>query len=62
MASRRRAFTVIDRTALSLRLRDRWGIRMIARTLGRSPGTVSDEVNRNGGAAVYEAGQPPPKL
>ena len=29
---------------------------MIARSLGRSAGTVSDEVNRNGGAATYEAG------
>ena len=28
---------------------------MIARSLGRSAGTVSNEVNRNGGAATYEA-------
>ena len=50
MADPRRAFTVVDRTTISLRLRDGWGIRMIARSLGRSPGTISDEVNRNGGA------------
>lgn len=56
MADPRRAFTVVDRTTLSLRLRDGWGVRMIARSLGRSPGTVSDEINRNGGAAAYEAG------
>jgi IS30 family transposase len=29
---------------------------MIARTLGRSAGTISDEVNRHGGSAGYEAG------
>jgi IS30 family transposase len=37
-------------------LRDGWGVRTIARSIGRAPGTVSDEVNRNGGAAAYEAG------
>ena len=57
MASPRRAFTVVDRTTIALRLRDGWGVRMIARSLGRSAGTVSDEVNRNGGAATYEAGR-----
>ena len=56
MADPRRAFTVVDRTTISLRLRDGWGIRMIARSLGRSPGTISDEVNRNGGSMAYEAG------
>ncbi len=56
MAAQRRKFTVVDRTTIALRLRDGWGIRRIARSLGRSPGTVSDEVNRNGGQAVYEAG------
>ena len=55
MASPRRAFTVVDRTTIALRLRDGWGVRMIARSLGRSAGTVSNEVNRNGGAATYEA-------
>jgi IS30 family transposase len=56
MADPRRAFTVVDRTTISLRLRDGWGIRKIARSLGRSPGTISDEVNRNGGSMAYEAG------
>jgi len=64
MAAPRRAFTVVDRTTISLRLRDGWGIRMIARTPGRpdartpgrSAGTVSDEINRNGGQAAYDAG------
>ncbi len=28
---------------------------MIARSLGRSPGTISDEVNRHGGASAYKA-------
>jgi len=56
MATPRRAFTVVDRTTIDLRLRDGWGVGMIARSLGRSAGTVSDEVNRNGGAATYEAG------
>jgi IS30 family transposase len=56
MAAQRRNLTVVDRTTIALRLRDGWGIRRIARDLGRSPGTVSDEVNRNGGQAAYEAG------
>jgi len=56
MAAQRRNLTVVDRTTIALRLRDGWGIRRIARDLGRSPGTVSDEVNRNGGQATYEAG------
>ena len=55
MASSRRAFTVVDRSTIALRLRDGWGVRMIARSLGRSAGTVSNEVNRNGGAATYDA-------
>ena len=56
MASQRRKLTVVDRTTIALRLRDGWGIRQIALGLGRSPGTVSDEVTRNGGCANYEAG------
>jgi IS30 family transposase len=56
MADQRRKFSVVDRTTIALRLRDGWGIRRIAGALGRSPGMVSDEVNRNGGSAVYEAG------
>jgi transposase, IS30 family len=56
MAVSRRALTVVDRTTIALRLRDGWGIRQIAGALARSPGTISDEVNRNGGSAAYEAG------
>ena len=56
MAAQRRKLTVVDRTAIGLRLRDGWGIRQIALALGRSAGTVSDEVNRNGGQAAYDAG------
>jgi IS30 family transposase len=56
MASRTRALTVVDRTTIGLRLADGWGIRRIARGLGRSAGTISDEVSRNGGKAAYEAG------
>jgi IS30 family transposase len=52
MAVPRRAFTVVDRTTIALRLRDGWGIRQIACALGRSPGTISDEVNRNEGSVV----------
>ena len=56
MAAQRRKFTVVDRTTIALRLRDGWGIRRIACGLGRSPGTISDEVNRYGGSVAYEAG------
>ncbi len=56
MAAPRRALTVIDRTTIALRLQDGWGIRRIARGLGRSAGTISDEVNRNGGSTAYWAG------
>jgi IS30 family transposase len=48
--------TVIDCTTIALRLRDGWGIWQIARGLCRSPGTISDEINRNGGSAAYDAG------
>lgn len=58
MVAQRRKFTAVDRTTIALRLRDGWGIRRIARALGRSPGTVSDEVNRNGGHAVRKALMP----
>jgi len=34
-------------------LRDGWGIWAIARTLDRSAGTISDEIQRHGGAAAY---------
>jgi IS30 family transposase len=47
--------SVIDRTTIELRLGDGWGIRAIAASLGRSGGTISDEVGRHGGAALYRA-------
>jgi IS30 family transposase len=56
MADQRRALTVVDRATIALRLGDGWGIRKIGFALGRSPGAISDEVSRNGGAAGYEAG------
>ncbi len=56
MAAPRRTLTIVDRTTIALRLRDGWGIRQVACALGRSPGTISDEVNRNGGTGAYEAG------
>jgi transposase, IS30 family len=55
MAGKRRALTVFDRLLVDLRLRDGWGVRAIARALDRSPGMVSDEINRHGGAASYQA-------
>jgi len=56
MAGPRRALTIVDRTTIALRLHESWGIRRIACALARSPGTISDEVARNGGPAAYEAG------
>ena len=55
MAGARRWLTVFDRFLIDLRLRDGWGVRAIARALDRSPGMVSDEINRHGGAAAYQA-------
>lgn len=47
MTSQRRALTVVDRTTIEVRLRDGWGIRAIAAALGRSAGTISDEIARH---------------
>ena len=55
MAGTRRSLTMFDRLLIELRLRDGWGIRAIARALDRSPGMVSDEIARHGGAAAYQA-------
>jgi IS30 family transposase len=55
MASKRRRLTVVDRTMIELRLRDGLGVRAIAEQLGRSPGTISDEINRHSGVAAYRA-------
>jgi transposase, IS30 family len=55
MAVQRRRLTVVDRTIIELRRRDGWSIRMIGRELGRSSGTICDEIRRHGDAAVYRA-------
>jgi IS30 family transposase len=55
MAFRRRKLTVIDRTMIEIRLRDGWGIRAIALSLCRSPGTICDEIGRHGGVGGYLA-------
>lgn len=55
MGIQRRCLSVFDRSVIEFRLRDGWGLRAIARALGRSAGTVSDEVKRHGGAAAYQA-------
>jgi IS30 family transposase len=51
----RRILSIVDRTTIELRLGDGWGIRAIARALGRSAGTISDEVRRHKDAAGYRA-------
>jgi transposase, IS30 family len=48
MTAQRRALTVVDRTMIEVRLQDGWGIRAIAASLGRSAGTISDEIARHG--------------
>lgn len=40
---------------IEIRQRDGWGIRPIARSLGRSPGTICTEIKRHRGAAGYLA-------
>jgi IS30 family transposase len=46
---------VVDRTIIELRRRDGWSMRLIARELGRSSGTICDEIGRHGDAAGYLA-------
>ena len=55
MAISRRMLTLIDRTTIAVRLSDRWSIRRISQSLGRSPGTICDEINRHGGVSGYQA-------
>jgi IS30 family transposase len=55
MAGKRRKLTVVDRTMIELRLRDGMGVRAIAEQLCRSPGTISDEINRHSGSVAYRA-------
>lgn len=57
MAISRRKLTAVDRALIEVRLSDGWGIRPIARALGRSAGTICDEIGRHGGASAYRAEQ-----
>ncbi|WP_429648161.1 helix-turn-helix domain-containing protein [Skermanella aerolata] len=50
MQRQRRKLTVEDRVAIDLRRKDGWGVRAIARELGRSPGAG------RGGSAVGPVG------
>src|SRR5215218_7145278 len=46
MQRQRRKLTVVDRVAIELRRKDGWGVRAIARELGRSPSVISAELGR----------------
>lgn len=50
MVVHRRKLTVADRVMIQVRLEDGCGIRQIARLLGRSAGTISDEIKRHSSA------------
>ncbi|WP_425299019.1 helix-turn-helix domain-containing protein, partial [Rhizobium sullae] len=57
-AERRRApkaLSLNEREEISRGLSTQCSLRSIARTLGRSPSTISREVRRNGGLACYRA-------
>ena len=55
MAGPKRVLTIFDRTSIELRLRDGFGVRAIAATLGRSPSTISDEIRRHRDVQGYSA-------
>src|SRR5690349_17184220 len=46
MQRQRRKLTVEDRVAIDLQRKDGWGVRAIARELGRSPSVISAEIRR----------------
>ena len=46
MQRQRRKLTVEDRVVIELRCKDGWGVRAIARELGRSPSVISAELGR----------------
>src|SRR3954449_3760313 len=46
MPRQRRKLTVEGRVAIDLRRKDGWGVRAIARELGRSPSVISTEIGR----------------
>lgn len=47
MQRQRRKLTVEDRVMIELRRKDSWGVRAIARELGRSPSVISAELGRD---------------
>src|SRR5918995_2090653 len=47
MQRQRRKLTVEDRVVIELRRKDGWGVRAIARELGRSPSVISAELGRD---------------
>ena len=49
MQRQRRKLTVEDRVVIELRRKDGWGVRAIARELGRSPSVISAELGRRTG-------------
>src|SRR5687768_11478546 len=49
MQRQRRKLTVEERVAIDLRRKDGWGVRAIARELGRSPSVISTEIGREPG-------------
>jgi DNA-binding CsgD family transcriptional regulator len=51
----KQALSLSEREEISRRLSMRCSLRSIARHLGRSPSTISREVQRNGGADCYRA-------
>jgi len=55
MSTPRRRLTAIDRTMIEVRLCDGWSVRAIATALGRSPGTISKEIQRHSDGARYHA-------
>jgi IS30 family transposase len=55
MAVSRLRLTVFDRTMIELRLGDGWAVRAIARSIGRSSGTISDEIKRHRDGGGYQA-------
>jgi len=53
----RLALTLCERETISRGIAAQQSVRSVARLLGRSPSTVSREINRNGGYARYRAAQ-----
>ena len=51
----KRRMTATDRAVIEVRLRDGWGVRAMARALDRPHGSISGEISRHGGLAVYRA-------